>query len=176
MKWDEKPVLVTVMGEIMWCYRNLTLLAVLSSSHSLSAPARGYAFLVAGGTLLTSAPSVGFWLVVDEGTCPLQWWSPSLGCSFPPCSGGGGEGGGWRVGGTGGRGGAASWIQPSVHSSFCLESTRNFKNSFIIWALIEIFLKETQGMALHPLSPLLCKLNYFGFSCSQPDLRNICFA
>lgn len=52
---------------------------------------------MAGGTVLSSAPSVGFWLAVDAGTCPLQWWLPSLGCSFRPCSGGGGGRGGERL-------------------------------------------------------------------------------
>lgn len=168
MKWDEKPVLVTVMGEIMWCYWNLTLLAVLSKA--TVCPSTGLCLSGGGGTLLPCTPQWDFGQLLMKGPVLLQWWSPSLRCSFPPCSGvevrWGGEG--LRRGG-----GAASWIQLSVHSSF-LESTRNFKNSFIIWALIEIFLKHKEGLFVPYL--LLCKLNYFGFSCSQPDLRNVCFA
>lgn len=151
MKWDEKPVLVTVMGRdyVMLLKFNITSCAVWLAA--MSAPAGAMPFWWRGTLFSPLHPQ---WDLLMKG--PVLYSGHLLSdVPFLPAVGVEVRVGvkGWRLGRGGG---AASWIQPSVHSSFCLESTRNFKNSFIIWALIEIFLKETQGKALRPpISPAL---------------------
>lgn len=137
----------------------------------------------AGWLALTVCPSTGLCLSGGEGTLlssPLhpQWvfgWLLTKGpllCSsgrllssvhFLPVMGAGGKGLGLGVKGWRCRG-AAPQIWPSGHRQ--LLSCINKKLLKVIYhiSINRNFMKETKVRALRPPFPLLCKLNYFGFS------------